>query len=765
VALLVAWLAFPLLLAGLSFGCGLLLEAASGARLPSGLVVPAGFTVLVVAAQFATLWDKTAEAAGPLVCVLAAAGLVIAWRRRARPDPWLVGVGLAVFFAFAAPVLLSGEATFAGYIKLDDTATYFAMTDRVMQHARDLSGLQLSSYLRTLETTIALGYPTGSLMPFGIGHQLLAYDIAWLYQPYLAFLGALVGLSVYELLRPLIADAWLRAVAAFLAAQPAILFGYSLWGGIKEVDGAALLALIAALVPWTLRAAGMRTVLPLATASAALVSVLSIPGAVWLVPAVGAAIGIAFLLGSRLRPLLVRSAVLAGAALVLAIPAFVAYRQWRQHLGAFHSSHEPGNLGPRSLSSWELFGIWPVADFREHPTQTALTALLIAIVIAAGVAGLWWAWTRRSWSLFAYVATAAIGCGVIVGFGSPWIGGKALAIASPAMLTAAVAAAGFGWGRFVLIPIAVGVLWSNLLAYHHVWLAPRQQLHELETIGHEFAGDSPALMTEYQPYGVRHFLRTLDAEGASELRFRPVYMTDGSELQKTESADIDRFRLPDVLVYRTLVLRRGPTMSRPPSAYSLVKSGRYYEVWRRPAAPERVILEHLPLGSDTQTAAVPRCSDVHRLARLGRTLVTATRPQSITLTYPAPSESVAVRVTVPVSGRYTAWLGGDWFGDATVAADGHGFGSQRGDLNWPDNYTDLGSTQLSAGKHVITFSNATGGWRPGSAPAPASGPYAAYSLGPLVLSPEDDRERTETIPSSQAGSLCGRSLDWIEAVR
>ena len=66
---------------------------------------------------------------------------------------------------------------------------------------------------------------------------------------------------------------------------------------------------------------------------------------------------------------------------------------------------------------------------------------------------------------------------------------------------------------------------------------------------------------------------------------------------------------------------------------------------------------------------------------------------------------------------------------------------------------------------MITFSNATGGWRPGSAPSPASGPYAAYPIGPLVLSPEDDRQRIETIPSTQAGSLCGRSLDWIEAVR
>ena len=34
------------------------------------------------------------------------------------------------------------------------------------------------------------------------------------------------------------------------------------------------------------------------------------------------------------------------------------------------------------------------------------------------------------------------------------------------------------------------------------------------------AGDGPALETDYDPYGARHFLRKLDAEGASELRVK-----------------------------------------------------------------------------------------------------------------------------------------------------------------------------------------------------------------------------------------------------
>jgi hypothetical protein len=729
-------------------------------------VLPAGLAVVILAAQFATLSDASAGLAGWFVVVLALAGLVV---RRPWPpglDPWLAFVGVAVFLVFAAPVLLSGQATFAGYIKLDDTATYFAITDRVMEHARNLAGLDLSSYLRTLETTISLGYPTGSLMPIGVAHQLIGYDLAWIFQPYLAFLGAMVGLSLYELLRPLVSSPPLRALAAFLAAQPAILYGYSLWGGVKEVASAGLLALIAVLLPWTARGTSIRAALPLAAACAALVSVLSIPGGIWLVPALLAGIAIAVGFPPRLRPLLPKAGALAVTALVLAIPAFVAYREWRRHLGAFKSSDELGNLA-RPLSDWQIFGIWPVGDFRQHPSQTAVTALLIALVIAAGLVGLWWAWRRREWALPAYVATAAIAGAVIVGYSSPWVGGKGLAIASPAFLTAAVAATGFRWARLALLPVAVGVLWSNAFAYHDVWLAPRQQLHELDAIGHRFAGEGPALMTEYQPYGVRHFLRTEDAEGASELRFRHVFLTNGSELDKTESADIDRFRLPDVLVYRTLVLRRGPAASRPPSAYRLVWTGRYYEVWQRPASSTRTIIEHLPLGDTSQAAAVPQCADVRRLARLGGTLLTAIRPTAIPLAYPAPNAaSVAIRVTVPATGRYTAWLGGDWFGSATVVADGQRFGGKRGDLNWPDNYTDLGTAELSAGEHVITFTYATGGWHPGSGETRVGGYYGAYPMGPLVLTPVDaDRDRIETVPASQAASLCGKSLDWVEAVR
>jgi hypothetical protein len=165
----------------------------------------------------------------------------------------------------------------------------------------------------------------------------------------------------------------------------------------------------------------------------------------------------------------------------------------------------------------------------------------------------------------------------IVIIGSPWAGGKALAIASvcvPALAaTGALVLYSGAWrplGGLLIAALAAGILWSNALAYHEVNLAPRWQLAELETIGGRIAGQGPTLMTEYQPYGVRHFLRDAAPGGSSELRTRPDRLLSGRELPKGAYADVDRFELSSVMQYRTLVLRRSPSQSRPPSLYRLV---------------------------------------------------------------------------------------------------------------------------------------------------------------------------------------------------
>src|SRR5436190_1307990 len=119
-SLLVPWLVFPLVLFLLALGCGLLLEVVTGVRLPGAIVAPVGLAVMIVVAGIATATDATAELATPAVVALATMGLLASppWRR-GTVDRGAVGCAVIVLAVFGAPVLLSGHATFAGYIKLD----------------------------------------------------------------------------------------------------------------------------------------------------------------------------------------------------------------------------------------------------------------------------------------------------------------------------------------------------------------------------------------------------------------------------------------------------------------------------------------------------------------------------------------------------------------------------------------------------------------------------------------------------------------------
>ena len=423
-SLLGPWLVFPLVLGGFSLGCALLLERVAGRSLPGTLVLPAGFAAVVVVAQLATVADATAELAAPAVVGLAVAGIGVAFPPgRRRPAAAPTAAAFAVFAAFAAPVVFSGEATFAGYIKLDDTATFLALTDRAMEHGRNLDGLAPSSYEATLQINLGNGYPLGALLPLGVGAALVGQDIAWVFQPYLAFLAALLALSLYELAGRAIESRRLRAAAVFVTAQPALLFAYSLWGGVKELAAAAVLALAAALLLQP--RAAVRAVVPLAVAGGAAIGILSLGGAVWLLPVLLAA-------GSRLP-------ALAGLTIVLSLPSLLAAGSFLRssNVDSFTSGGELGNL-IEPLSPFQLLAVWPVGDFRLRPDEIEATYALAALVALMATLGVAWAWKRRASSLLAYTASATLGLLVYAGLGSPWVDAKAFATAAPAFLLAAL---------------------------------------------------------------------------------------------------------------------------------------------------------------------------------------------------------------------------------------------------------------------------------------------------------------------------------------
>jgi hypothetical protein len=786
--MLAAWVLFPAILTAVCLGVGLLAEAVGRRRVPGALLLPLGIAGLTVVGLGTTASSGTASLTAPLAAALALLGFTIgAPGRDLRPHPWALITAIAVFCAFAAPVVLSGEPTFAGYIKLDDTATWFALTDRLMDHGRSLSGLPPSSYEATLFFNLAAWYPAGAFVPFGIGAKLSGQELAWVFQPYLALLASFTALTLWQLLSHLRVSPAIRAASVVVATQAALLFAYAMWGGIKELATVVLLGLIAALAPQAIEddAPSWRSLFPLAVGCAALIGLVSFGAGPWLLGLLGAA---AILLFDR-RGL--AAVVATGSRFLLWLVPLVAIGLLGHPLlpestkFLLSNSTDLGNLaGP--ISPAHLLGIWPAHDFREELVSPFLGGALIGLAIALGLAGAWRVFKARDAGMLVALGGVAVGCTLIAVFGSAWVAAKSFAIVSPFALLFAFAGLGAvarAGGRYFAMAGAVllmaGVLWSNALGYGGVNLAPHDQLAELETIGERFAGVEPALMTEYQPYGVRHFLREMAPEAASELRRRQVQLTDGTTLEKGETADLDRFSLPAILTYRALVIRRSPAASRPPAPYRLAWRGRYYDAWVKPAdavAP----LDHLPLGSEVDPAGVPGCAEVLRLAREAgsRGRLVAARAQApvalplggaprngdvvaspVGRTYlePQGAGEFALEAPLPSPGTYEVWLGGSLRPSATLFVDGRPVSEVRQLLNTPGNYVDFGVFDLARGSH--TFAVTIGGpdLHPGS--AGADGP-----IGPLIVSQPDDGSPLTSVSPSRARSLCGRAWDWIEAL-
>jgi len=789
----VCWVIFPLVLALLSLGCGLLLERAAGLRLARVLLLPAGLALIVVVAELTTKSSTTAKFTTPLVVALAVGGVVLArpWRPAPRLDFWPLAAAVGVYVAYLAPVFLSGEPTLTGYVKLDDTATWMAMTDRVLSHGHDLSGLAPSTYEATLHFYLTGGEPVGAMLPWGIGHQLVGQDLAWVFQPYLALLGAMLALCAWSIIGPLVRSRPLRALLVFVAAQSALIYGYSLWGGIKEVAAAWLLALsVACAVPVFEGRARVRAFLPLAAASFAMLGVLGFGGAVWL------ALTLVVVGLGALRIWLrtsTRAQLVGLAAVVLGLAAgLIRGAQGFVNSNGSLVSNELGNLVHR-LNPLQLFGIWPAGDFRvDPPNSPSLTDLLIGVVIAAACVGLVIAWRRRWWVPALYLAGAALGVVLVSAKGSPWVQGKAFATVSPAaLLIALIGGAALLEGRRGLLPwekgrraagllvgrraigatvcvaISAGVLWSNVLAYHDVTLAPYSQLTELEQIGQRFAGHGPTMINEYETYATRHFLRAMDPESPSELRRRVIPLLGGGQVVKAGYADLDRFQLQGLMIYRTIITRTSPAASRPPAPYQLVYNGRWYQVWERPMTLARRVLASIPLGNSIDPTGVPSCSQVLGLARAagsGGLLAAASQPAPTAMTVPSPlpvgDTTTAFVTTTP--GVYEIWLGGSFTRRLSTTVDGRSIGSAREVLNEDGDWTPLGTVRLGISAHRVTLSHGDAELAPGSGGGGAAGPF--FPVGPLAVSaPPGNVPVTYAAPTA-ARSLCGKPWDWIEAL-
>jgi hypothetical protein len=831
VTFVLAWVGFPLVLGALGLGWGVVIEELSGTRLASGaLLVPVGLAGALVLAALLTTNGVTAPLAVPVDAVIAAGGLVVAWRTRSEwpvPD-WSLVAALGVLLAYGAPVLATGTATFTGFIKLDDTSTWLGITSHLFSDGRSTAGLAPSTFKLLLDTNLGTAaYPAGGFMLLGVGRGLVGVDAAWVYQPYLACAAAALAMCLYALSEPVIASVRLRAAVAFVAAQPALLYGYALWGGIKELTAALLVAVIAALgvEAFRERPAGPRATLPLAVATAALIVTFGPGTAVWVLPALGVIVAVWVVdvlhrsTDGGLGRLAVSVGGLGAASLVLALPVWLLLSKalstdadFANSTGAGSVALSLGNLrGP--LSGFQLAGIWPAGDFRDALPGGVVPIALIALVIAAAIAAAGFGVLARSFGLLFYAGVALVGALAIDLLGGvPWVVGKAFAIASPAILLAGLGGGAMLWtrsrpaGAVVLGLIAGGVLYSNVLGYHDATIAPVGQLDDLQHIGTLVAGKGPTFVNDFAVYADRYFLRAGDPVEPAEYRTATLPLSDGTVLTKSAAADLDSFALATLEPYRSIVTPSAPVQSRPSSLYQLVWAGRYYELWQRPARATETVLAHIAFGDSTKTpycgsaetpgggvapakpicsiqpVASATCKRVRAIAQYASThgadLVAAERPANIYAMGDQLQRPPKWGVT-PSSGSISPLYPGvaslqikvgtpEYYALWLGGSFGRGFEVSLDGRPVGRVHNEL--SMIDGYAPVADFQLSTGVHKitltyPKAGLGPGTGDPLLTTLTSVVFAPIVRGEgQLTTVTPHDATSLCGKSVDWIEVV-
>ena len=793
----VDWLLFPLLLLAVCLGCGLAVERLAGWQIWGGLLPAVGLVSVIVVSSLATENAHTAPLAMPIVVVLAVGGYASSRKRLTsfRLEPWALVVALALFAVYAAPIVLSGTAGFAGYFVDNDAAFHFALIDQLMSHGHDIAGLPTSVYSYILNEYLSSSYPVGADVALGAIRPLIGQDIAWVYQPYLAMILTLGGVALYELLRDSVRSPALRAAIAFIAGQAGLVYAFYLETSIKELATTMIITLMVVLVFATLRQRQrVRTLLPLAVTSLAALDVLDLAAIPWIgIPLATFVVLAGWRMRHTVRSLSRRSLAVSICLAVVVVGAllFPIIHRASTFLsvagGVLTGSGSLGNLaGP--LPKWELVGIWPSGDFRfSVATDYRLAYVLIGVALASSFLGIAWMIRRRRLAPLLLVAGNGIATIVLLSRGNAYASAKVMMIFSlTAVLAAMLGAAALndgprrfeGWALAAVI--AGGVLWTNVLAFENVSVAPRDRFDELAEIGARFNGQGPALYNLSDEFAL-HFLRT---EAPSDPADGPLQPRPGLPPRTAAQArlawdpnDLDFGYLQS---FRLLVLGRSPVSSRPPADFKLVFQGHYYTVWKRVSSP--TVIAHVPVSSglDANTA---RCATVRAVAAQAarqRALIAFVQRDTTPTLLPTqavrppdwglvagdaddliPRQQTGVltgllKVTQP--GQYQVWLGGSFSQHFAVWVGKQLVGSTPLDLGPPGQYVRIGQVRLTPGTRPVLIV------RPANSSAPGES-ASTQLLGPLVLTRIDAPPPVEDISPDKAASLCGRALEWLEIVR
>ncbi len=822
---LTAWVVFPALMLVLCGGAGLLVRRITGpGSIPPVLILPVGLAVLVVVGGIFCYAAPLAPLAAPAFIVVGVAGLVLGRsslarvirRRRRGIDAWPIAAGLGAWALVAAPIVLSGKPGFTGYAHIVDISYELDLAVHFAHSGRHIPAEGTSAYQVVMKKYLGAGYPGGGPWTLGALSNLTPVDLSWLYQPFLAFVSAMSALSIYSLLGRLVQNRALRTLGAIVSALPNVLYAYVLTGGIKELSTSCFLLLVAALfVPVMTRLRPGRAILALPVAIAATVASFSLTTLPWVgVLCVGTGATVLVLCRDRAATLWA-SAQIAVVAFILSFPTLAAALK----LLPVVNGAGPVDLGnlQQPVPGISAAGVWITGDVRfpQYAHRGPSEALAILVLVLAAL-GLLFAVRRRAWSLAWLGVAGGIALFYVARRYGPWIQFKADCITSPIAVTMAFAGAGgllqvlarrrsaagtqearrmlllrvSPLGRLLallaILAVAGGVLAGNALLYHDTSLAPYARLHDLQRIGERFAGQGPTITPDFDEYA-EYYLRDDDQDSVVN---GPALALRAGVNREAEPGgifhyDLDEFPLSFVEGFRTIVMRRNPLASRPPSNYKLVYVSPYYEVWQR-SEPPRTVVAHVHFSEKPVDRQPQACAEVKAAARKagpGAQLAYTLPPSGYvqvdgsnmtvsryflanggTIITNGPGRAVREQ-PIPASTRYEFFISGSFGRPIDLYVDGRHVGTAAYQVSYPDQWVLVATKHLSKGVHRIELRRGGVSLHPGN----GNGVDALNrTLGPLVIIPA--QAATPAVHYAHLDALprlcrSTQRLRWLEVVR
>ena len=625
-------LIYPGVLAFLCVGGGLLVDWMGGGRLPGPLLLVAGVAAMVAISQLSVWIAPLAPAAPWLLLAAAVAGIAVGRRRGAELAHGLrtrvearvqVAVSVLAYLIAIAPVLLAGRPSLSSYMTLTDSATHILGAGYLLSHGdsfrhldmRNSIGLVIRSYFDT-------AYPSGADTLFGGSALLLRLPPMWAFQPFNAFLLATAVGPAWLIAASAGLRRWWAAIAALTATVPALVYGYELIASVKEIATLSLLLGLGALVltreQWLTDRA--RSAIPYCVILAAAVSAIGVGFGPWaLLSTLVLLAAIAFdrsARGGHGRRALQGQVLVGGAAIVVcAWPTWIHLSGSLGVATAIATTHNPGNL-QAPLQTVQVMGAWLSGSYLIAPTGTDLgvTHLLAVLTTLAAVIGAIHLLLCRRWAAVAWLISIVALLGALIAYGTTWVDAKGLVLTEPAVVLLAWAGVGallsarrrpragvfarvlsgdlarggvLALALLLAAALTAGIAASDAMQYHASDLAPTGRYEEMASIDSRFAGRGPALFTDFDEYSL-YLLRALDVGGPNFL-FPPPEVR-GATAARGHGVNLESIR-PEVLrAYPLIVTRVNPAAPRPPSAYSLLWHGRWYEVWgRRKGAPTALV--------------------------------------------------------------------------------------------------------------------------------------------------------------------------------